>query len=917
MNTMEATESNSSSSDEEPIGAYARIKRQLMTEQTGDRARTASSMDKPLLLDQLDASDAGDEEEAPTKPRRKRLSQRRANLSISPRPERSVASPSSPGLFVSPHRAIKSSMSATHDRRSASLSPVSASESEISVRSLKRKPQARRLAQEVADGDTSSPEGRSADQPDVMGDAESDGSNSATSSVRARLTQETRPTRRAGKKAMAEMQRETQRLSRNTLHQYNEKTKKRFSTKDLFQRFNFKPSTPADPMVLTSTTSVAAQSKGESQRPESETNLGSSDVDTALAEGVETPPTSPTSTDDTMRPSNKAPAEATASALTDNVVDDELPSIEDMFTQRTARSDKGKGRALIDEQVGNEAGRVIRSFRIKVPHASGPGQHISLDSDEERSPAPKNRLAVFDRIAPKQIQQPGSLRAQHPLEHGPSPVRSSARKVNPNKAASIAGLQSRLRFKAHQQALEAKQEHIATLRARGIYVESAEEKQEREEFVADALHKARQEAQMIADQEREERKQNGGHDDIDMLSSEEDEDYEDHTQSEGEGVGGEVSDDLEQEPLELSGSSEEEDPDHEVEDNDQPDHAQHLAEDNTVGEDQSKAPAEAADHTRLESSADEDDQHIVPRRPANRRRNVLVVYEADAASSSAESSHDEALHAFGFKKTVKSPVTMTQMFAGTMADLDSQSQVTPFTGCNTKPAEDSLSFLRDLPPTDLPDFNAAMPDSQADESQDYTALQTYGTFLSPAVALGATQSQQRSILDTPSRSSELPDPTQDEGFLMSQSRPAIPHSTTETVVLGLQESPVMRRKGRLVRRQHAEGEDANAQDRHPSGGSGSNATDHPIEPLVLSKTDPDNAFQKMRKAAKNRSVAFDKQKSGAKEMMDEQAEESEDEYAGIGGVSEDEAGEEDEEDRAMIDNANVKVDERKIAALHA
>ena len=62
---------------------------------------------------------------------------------------------------------------------------------------------------------------------------------------------------------------------------------------------------------------------------------------------------------------------------------------------------------------------------------------------------------------------------------------------------------------------------------------------------------------------------------------------------------------------------------------------------------------------------------------------------------------------------------------------------------------------------------------------------------------------------------------------------------------------------------------------------------------------------------------FNKKNSAAKDIVEEQADESEDEYAGVGGASDDDSGEEDEDLKNMIDHADVKVDERKMAAFYA
>jgi mediator of replication checkpoint protein 1 len=82
-----------------------------------------------------------------------------------------------------------------------------------------------------------------------------------------------------------------------------------------------------------------------------------------------------------------------------------------------------------------------------------------------------------------------------------------------------------------------------------------------------------------------------------------------------------------------------------------------------------------------------------------------------------------------------------------------------------------------------------------------------------------------------------------------------------------------------------------------------------------------SAFDVMRRAAarKEAESLFDKSKSHAKDIVDDAAEESEDEYAGLGGASDDEVGEEDEDDRKMIDH-DEKVghgDEAKLAGLFA
>jgi mediator of replication checkpoint protein 1 len=123
------------------------------------------------------------------------------------------------------------------------------------------------------------------------------------------------------------------------------------------------------------------------------------------------------------------------------------------------------------------------------------------------------------------------------------------------------------------------------------------------------------------------------------------------------------------------------------------------------------------------------------------------------------------------------------------------------------------------------------------------------------------------------------------------------------------ESPIAKKKGRLLKRKDALAafSDLEDSDADPASGDSENKISA-------------NAFDVMKKAVKEKTEVdnFDKKKSRAKDMVEEQAEESEDEYAGLGGASDDGSGdEEDEEMKKMIDEGEVDVNERKIAAFYA
>jgi mediator of replication checkpoint protein 1 len=152
--------------------------------------------------------------------------------------------------------------------------------------------------------------------------------------------------------------------------------------------------------------------------------------------------------------------------------------------------------------------------------------------------------------------------------------------------------------------------------------------------------------------------------------------------------------------------------------------------------------------------------------------------------------------------------------------------------------------------------------------------------------------------------SQLPDPTQDEGFVFSPFDPAKrfrgtpPMSTVDTVLVGQTQSPIADRKRKMLRRGRAT--------ELPQVDENDNEGDFEISA---------NAFDVIKKKP---APQYNKNNSKAKEIVDEAAEESEDEYAGLGGNSDESDGEENAIDRQMInDNSGEVVDEKQLAALNA
>ncbi len=372
----------------------------------------------------------------------------------------------------------------------------------------------------------------------------------------------------------------------------------------------------------------------------------------------------------------------------------------------------------------------------------------------------------------------------------------------------------------------------------------------------------------------------------------------------GEGEGEEAE-------LELSGSEDEQMDDEDAEDEE----ASNDLIDESAAEDDGDE-AEDTPMPQADDAADEDDEPSTFIRKQTSTRPRRVVDDEDDSEDDAPkpafptqaATQDDAKAAFGFDNPHVG-LGLTQMFAGTMANLD-DSQST-----YQEPEQDSLDFLRSLPDT--------QPGVHLSQTDD-TLVTNSQLLMSPQKASQAGVESQFSLGigqlgPSPSRTqfSEAPEPTQDAGFSFSRSPAGFmaPISTVETVMMDVAESPIKKRAGRLQRgRREAAAELSEVEEDLIEAASDMSDVDDIQRPPKHR-----DAFRAMQKGAKKQKAIddFNKKTSAAKEIVEEQADESEDEYAGIGGASDDDSGEEDEDLRNMIDHADVKVDERQIAAFYA
>lgn len=859
--------------DNDELAAYERMKKRLAASKAITETDTATSIESNAPATAT-AISSEDEDDMPVKKIMRRPTARYAQRS-SPL-QSPVASPrsrqSSPGLFVTPNASPEKPRAATTvDSESEDASQNA--DLQTRVRRIRAERLARKKQEEEqAQRDESKSSRR-------RGQQES-GSDSDGESGR-RLTQQAKPTRKAGKKAMELMARDQQRISRNMQLTHQAKTKKKYGLDQLFSRFAYSAPDSEKPV------------NNGLPTPDASSNLASSDAEVNQAQ--DTPPTSP--------PMQAEPPATDAKESCDNEIATNTPPI---------ALDKGKGRAPEFQHLPPRAWE--QNVPVVVQNAQL-GAQVSVDQamvelsdseDELNVVQPKSRFPVFDQIPLKKQQEPQAalrLRYLAQLNAGHEP-RKNAKSMTKTQLDQLLARNSR------EQGRQERAEKLADLRRRGIYIETEEEREKNQMEIEDMVaqfEKQRQEDLKLAKAEREEAKKNG--ETIDELPSSDESDG-DYVGS-GDDDTNEVEDAAEEEEeaeIELSGSEDEE-----------------IEKDDESNALIATEADEASDSSEQQDDEDADMEDEISGAPARNRtttrpRNIIVDEEdesdnepAVSASATQQPSQNDDMAAFGFGNA-NVGLGLTQMFAGTMANLESGTQSQ---SAAAETEENSLDFLRNLPDTQ-PGVNfSQVSDSMVPNSQSLISPQKSSqTGLENQFSLGISQLVETSPAFSHTQLEDLPEPTQDAGFSFSRSPACLmpPPSTVDTVMMSIAESPIKQRKGKLQRRRQEAPVELSDEEEQLD-----------VETVLSEEDDiqrppkPRDAFAKLQKGAKKQKAAddFNKKTSLAKDAFMEQAEESEDEYAGLGGASDDDSGDEDEDTKNMIEHGEVDVDERQIAAFYA
>lgn len=876
---------------------------------------------------------SSDDSDTPVIPRKRKIRTTRRETPQSSPEKRQP----SPGLFVSPSKE-KAAANSADDDSDSDLPAIDGDR----FKALVQKKREERLAREA---DAAKDKAKKlAERRQVEQQLENDNDILSDEDAERRLTQ---PTRKAGKKAAEEIRRETQRMSRNQQLAHKPVTKKKYAKADFLAKFNMGPKKEAsDPIVPTSSSSPAPQSDVEMK---------------------ETPPTSPASIDGDAEKSVESILPEPVQDIQAND-DEEMPSLEDVLSRIPSspptRLDKGKGREVREPTAEPETKKkpvfTQRPIRVRVPKPDK--KAIALDESDSdleiisaKTTSKQRRKidSIFDRIPARQAKESHSIHALRMLAQVKSPGKLTGKNKKPSMTTGE--LQMSLQQKARQQAAREKEERLQQLRDKGIIVQTAEEREKEMAEVEDLIAKARREGEEIMKREKaaskEKRKANGEVDPLGENSSD-DEDWEEEKV---------VDADADAE-LSLSGSEDEnEAPENsdgdasgeEEEGDDEP--AANPMFDNEASESDAEEEADLTIPEPVqEAEIDEEDFEQAPVKLGRRNKHTVVSDDED------DESHDEsysvpqnqspklqlasptaptsvlrsATKTFIPGVTVAGPagLGLTQIFAGTMDESqagDDPSQTASNLMSPPKNNHPGLAFLKNIPAPELPDFVPTMEEDTQDQdmimnSQPEGEAETPNFDSMPGIQLDFSQSQIHEF-DSLVQDSQTPFPeaTQDLGYQhVTPIRGRFvepPPSTVDTVMLGpsalpetLMETPIVKKKGKLRQRNRI----ASFSDEEDVGEPASKAVEDDEYEINAS------IFDVMRKASRKKKVVvddFDKKNSKAKDMVHEQADESEDEYAGLGGASDDESGgEADAFVKEMIDDDSKQhVDEGKLSAFFA
>ncbi|KAK9247732.1 MRC1-like domain-containing protein [Lipomyces tetrasporus] len=382
-----------------------------------------------------------------------------------------------------------------------------------------------------------------------------------------------RKPRKASKKALEEMNKETARMQRNRQLALQPLTVKKISKESLFAKFNFTPSGSTAPGVPNSSSSQAAGSEIASTPPSSplQDSADKRVTESGAATHIEptenildrrnvTTKTGPDSDSDLDSDDSGSNINGTKAAVADLIASaQEMKNAADR-----AKSDdkKKKLRPILTTPVKQDL-RVLRAqlppetlSMIKAAKAKSARLvqkaivHLSddeSDSDLEILPpgqansqkGPKRKVTLENVKAP--------VRKDMPLWRRFAAYKSPSKEFRKRGYMTDRELDDMLQSRIREQARKETEEKQAEILAKGGKILTAEEKKKEEQIIEDLLERERRNAEETRKRERRERRRNGEIDDEEKFEDEEDdEDDDDEDEYEEEDIAELLSDEAEE-----------------------------------------------------------------------------------------------------------------------------------------------------------------------------------------------------------------------------------------------------------------------------------------------------------------------------------------------------------------------------------
>ncbi|CCU82882.1 /mediator of replication checkpoint protein (similar to) [Blumeria hordei DH14] len=742
------------------------------------------------------------------------------------------------------------------------------------------------------------------------------------------LAQRSKSIRKASKKALEDINRETQRLSRQQQLAHKATTKKKITKESLFSKFNFR-----------------SNSEPQSNEPEAyQLNV----PHIPKTEQKDATAYSPVSQENTMSKSTIAQVSLeTRSTRQEIVVNDISTVIPITYQESIVQNDQiyplANNSFKSNQKTAINLQHKLRKNLSKMNY----GNHDSLleesDSDLEiigKRDVLKQRLNhVFNSAPKKKVERANGLHALKILAQLNSS--STNQKSRDRVLSTSKELHIELQQRARQQAAREKEERLAQLYAKGITIQTNEERERDQVDLDDLLSKARTEADNLGKQEKAEaKKSKRKENNADQVTSY-NEDWSEAEQTSSDNFT--FSDDESQND---DNSEEESNVSEEVKDGSIPNQNSHTTAQDILLTKQSEDEETCEDFdmsTELDVREFENEDDAYPKISVPRRRHVRILNiisddEDDLYAIKPESVDSKANLAQNFPKSPSTTICcvtkpfipgvqvsgpaglgLTQIFQGTMDEIPSSNEVISMSEKTNEDLNNTQSIAFSPRPTFLANSleTGILHPTQVPQSSDFRCKISAVEGNQDSPTCREDEKFGKEFHET--NFTQFAEPTQDVGFAplspFEDRFLDISSPKAENICAQQSEHKNIKRK-RLHRR--APEITYLSDEENDEGIEGISTKDFKGDESDL-EANVFDALQKTTRREKNYTKNFSKKTSEAKNLFHEQAEESEDEYAGLGGFSEDESGSDDENEiQEMIDDAEGKeFDEHQHAALYA